>query len=55
MPSDSIVRGCTNGPVKLFGVWIGLDLQMDRNWGKMMSKVVNLKQKWAERKLSSKG
>ena len=45
----------TEGPVKLLGVWFGPDLQVDRNWDEVASRVASLTQKWAERKLSLKG
>lgn len=41
--------------MKVLGVCIGPDLYEDRNWEEIMSKVSNLTQKWAERKLSLKG
>ena len=40
---------------KLLGVWFGPDLQVDKNWGEVTSRVASLTQKWAERKLSLKG
>jgi hypothetical protein len=55
MPSDGVVGRWTDGPVKLLGVWFGPDLQVDRNWDEVTSKVVSLTQKWAGRKLSLKG
>ncbi len=55
MPSNSVVGRWTDGPVKLLGVWFGPDLQLDRNWDEVTSKVASLTQKWAERKLSLKG
>jgi hypothetical protein len=55
MPPDSVVGRWTDGPVKLLGVWFGPDLQVDKNWGEVTSRVAHLTQKWAERKLSLKG
>ncbi len=55
MPSDSVVGCWTDRPVKLLGVWFGPDLQLDKNWDEVTSRVASLTQKWAERKLSLKG
>ncbi|GAB1597330.1 hypothetical protein Ahia01_000009400 [Argonauta hians] len=55
MPPDSVAGHWTDGPVKMLGVWFGPDLQVERNWDEVTSRVANLIQKWNGRKLSLKG
>ena len=55
MPASGDFCRWTKGPVKVLGVWLGPDLQVEKNWDEAACRVANLTQKWAERKLSLKG
>ena len=55
MPASGDFCRWTEGPVKLLGVWFGPDLQVEKNWDEVASRVASLTHKWAERKLSLKG
>ena len=56
-------KGCTlpgpfiwkDGPCKILGVWFGSDLQLEKNWSKVLEKVVAATELWLRRRLSRKG
>lgn len=37
---------------RLLGAWFNPDIQMEKNWGEVMSGETTLTQQWAQRKLS---
>ena len=45
----------SDGPVRIFGVWFGRDLQLERNWPKVQAKVNASVGIWLSRRLSLKG
>ena len=45
----------SNRPVRILGVWFGLDLQLERNWSKVWAKVEAQVGTWLRRQLSLKG
>ena len=44
-----------DGPCKILGVWIGPDLQLEKNWSEVLEKVVAATELWLRRRLSLKG
>ena len=45
----------TDGPVRILGVWFGPDLQLEKNWSEVKSKVEARVETWLRRRLSLKG
>ena len=45
----------SDGPIRILGVWFGLDLQLERNWSEVQAKVDALVGIWLSRRLSLKG
>ena len=45
----------SNGPVRILGVWFGPDLQLERNWPEVQTKVNAQVGIWLSRRLSLKG
>lgn len=52
---NNVVRCWMEGLVKMPGVWLGQDLQIEKNWSKVTSKVSVLTQTWSEWWLSLEG
>ena len=44
-----------NGPIKILGVWFGPDLQIEKNWSEVQTKVETRIREWFRRRLSLKG
>ena len=44
-----------DGLCKIFGVWFGPDLQLEKNWSEVLEKVVAATELWLRRRLSLKG
>lgn len=47
MSSESVVGPCTTGPVKLLEVWFSPDLQVEKNWVKVSSRVNYIVKTWS--------
>ena len=45
----------SDGPVRILGVWFGPDLQLERNWSEIQTKVIAQVGIWLSRRLSLKG
>ena len=45
----------SNGPIEILGFWVGPDLQVERNWSAVSTKVAAAVWIWSRRKLSVKG
>ena len=45
----------SDGPVRILGVWFGPDLQLERNWSEVQTKVNAQVATWLSRRLSLKG
>ena len=45
----------TDGPVRILGVWFGPDLQLEKNWSEIQTKVEVAVRIWLQRRLSLKG
>jgi len=45
----------SDGPIKILGVWFGPDLQIDKNWSEVQTKVETRIRRWFPRRLSLKG
>ena len=43
-----------DGPCKIFGVWFGPDLQLEKNWPEILEKVVAATELWQRKQLSLK-
>ena len=45
----------TDGPIKILGIWVGPDIQHNRNWAEVLHKVKAASRGWLKRKLSLRG
>ena len=45
----------TDGPIKILGIWVGPDLQHDKNWLEVLAKVKAACRGWLNRRLSLRG
>ena len=45
----------TDGPIKILGIWVGPDVQHDKNWTETLARVIAAARGWSNRRLSLKG
>ena len=45
----------SDGPIRIYGVWFGLGLQLERNWSEVRAKIEAQVGTWLRRRLSLKG